>query len=416
MDPLVAAAYYNITASPLCRLPDELLLEIMAHADELGFHCLRQTSRVFLRLSSSRDVTSMDQSSLWYQFPWPLDKEPWPHSLRQPQLATLLRKDRYCSRCLDVRKLGSEHEKARALVDEQLYCATCKIPRPAALFSTSERRSEASDRACIEHQGHIRPCQHVVIRWSDIESWLIRYNVDAIEDGQLICPSSITCHAASHGFHSGKGAPYDCISREVRKGYDNNVELRFTWSPHVATLPGSTIPTAEVMRRVAERVHQDAGQFFTSRTSHSYRGLMGSFDPNKCSCVRYNGRDRLDWQLSPIRDAEFGCRTYASDDPHSPTVRYYDACSSNRNHFVYRSMRESYAKWLSIYYFLSIDIKFDLATLGRAPTEWYKAMDPESYLPAMDADSCHVLWCLDKNCGNFYRKFDPERFRHILGP
>ena len=38
MDPLVAAAYYNVTSSPLCRLPDELLLEIMGYLDYVAFY------------------------------------------------------------------------------------------------------------------------------------------------------------------------------------------------------------------------------------------------------------------------------------------------------------------------------------------------------------------------------------------
>ena len=35
LDPLVVALYYNLTSSPLCRLPGELLLDIMDLLDSV---------------------------------------------------------------------------------------------------------------------------------------------------------------------------------------------------------------------------------------------------------------------------------------------------------------------------------------------------------------------------------------------
>jgi len=47
---LIAAAYYNKTLSPLCSLPDEVLVRLLQLADRITVECLRRASRTFLRL------------------------------------------------------------------------------------------------------------------------------------------------------------------------------------------------------------------------------------------------------------------------------------------------------------------------------------------------------------------------------
>jgi hypothetical protein len=53
MDPLIADGYHNLICSPLCRLPEELLLDIMKRLDLVSIQCLRRVSRLFLRLYCS---------------------------------------------------------------------------------------------------------------------------------------------------------------------------------------------------------------------------------------------------------------------------------------------------------------------------------------------------------------------------
>ena len=48
MDHLIAAAFHNLACSPLCRLPEELLVDIMEYLDPLSIQCFRRTSRLFL--------------------------------------------------------------------------------------------------------------------------------------------------------------------------------------------------------------------------------------------------------------------------------------------------------------------------------------------------------------------------------
>ncbi|EFX06692.1 f-box domain containing protein [Grosmannia clavigera kw1407] len=50
IDLLALRGMYNTAFSPICRLPDEMLVRIMGHLDWLDMLCIRRTSRIFLRL------------------------------------------------------------------------------------------------------------------------------------------------------------------------------------------------------------------------------------------------------------------------------------------------------------------------------------------------------------------------------
>ncbi|KAK1766283.1 hypothetical protein QBC33DRAFT_516184 [Phialemonium atrogriseum] len=108
-------------------------------------------------------------------------------------LLALLRKDRFCSRCLRVSQLKRKHKQFRSLVDKKLYCDGCKTKHPAGLFSATQRRMnwswwKGSTRVCIAHEGYIRACQHVMIRWSDIESWGAQNGLHDTGEAQFLIP------------------------------------------------------------------------------------------------------------------------------------------------------------------------------------------------------------------------------------
>ncbi|KAK4452507.1 hypothetical protein QBC34DRAFT_422719 [Podospora aff. communis PSN243] len=50
MHPLIEASHHNTTKSPLCRLPDEVLIRLMQLSGKVTVECLRRCSRTFLRL------------------------------------------------------------------------------------------------------------------------------------------------------------------------------------------------------------------------------------------------------------------------------------------------------------------------------------------------------------------------------
>lgn len=63
---------------------------------------------------------------------------------------------------------------------------------------TGSYRLNSSARICIAREGYVRVCQHIVIRWSDIESWAAQYELDSAEEYKLIILSSPICQVRCH--------------------------------------------------------------------------------------------------------------------------------------------------------------------------------------------------------------------------
>lgn len=439
MDSLVAASYYNFTSSPLCRLPDELLLDIMELLDPKGLECLRRTSRIFLRLfgfSKFKSAHLTVHGSLEpTRIPW-AETDPGMHC-RYPdamELLALLRKDRFCSRCLRVIQLKRKHKQFRSLVDKKLYCDGCKTKHPAGLFSATQRRMnwswwKGSTRVCIAHEGYIRACQHVVIRWSDIESWVAQNGLDDTGEQQFLIPWTSICQERCHGFQCDRSTWCNGINLSIAKIQRGRISLEIAWVAHVATPSrASAVPTAETMRQIVESTHQDAAQFLVPQLSHGgCSPLMAAVGPNRCSCLQYAGHDKLDWQLSPLKDEEDSCRTDPELNLFSQTRRYrwtpyhhvgiyapyVEGDFRYRQHFFgFISSCECTA--IEILYRRTVDIGFDQAAPHRPSVGWYRAIEPESYGLAMDCDSRHVLWCPDTSCKNYYGLSYTNRFHHVL--
>lgn len=443
IDPIVAASHYNLTSSPLCRLPDELLLDIMELVDPAGLQCLRRVSRIFLRLFGSSKFKSahfiIPRSHYFRTPPW-TEHHAGTHTgcPGMKELSALLRKDRFCSRCLQVRQFGRKHKQFRALVDKQLYCSGCKKKHPAALFSASQRRMnwrwwKSSTRVCIAHEGYIRACQHIVIRWSDIESWVAQNGFVDTEEHTILIPWTPICQERCHSFQYGRSCrwlTHDGINLNVWKRPGCHISVGIIWTAHVATLPEAlAAPTAETMRQILRSTYQDAGQFQVPYLSANDSLLMAAVDPNKCSCLQYTGYDKLDWQLSPAMDAEDSCRTDPAWNLFSQTgIRRW--CPCHRISFASPITKDGCSAWSQLSFFGTIsqcvctaieidhhrtfEFGFDQEAPHGPSAGWYRVLDPESYGLNMDHGSRHVLWCADESCGNYYRLSYTDRFRHVL--
>jgi len=88
----------NLTQNPLCRLPDNVLFQIMDQVDEPGIFCLRRTSRIFMRLFGDQRFQAFHQDSESDYFldnvPTPWQRERVPEAV-QPRLRELLQRDIY---------------------------------------------------------------------------------------------------------------------------------------------------------------------------------------------------------------------------------------------------------------------------------------------------------------------------------
>ncbi|KAK3367539.1 hypothetical protein B0H63DRAFT_529258 [Podospora didyma] len=108
MHPLIATAFTNKTASPLCRLPDPILARLMRHMDPITVECLRRTSRTFMRLFSEIHSTFAEEYRTRHLLKQPF--HPWRISTigltdeERNRLVSTLQKDQYCKGCKTARE------------------------------------------------------------------------------------------------------------------------------------------------------------------------------------------------------------------------------------------------------------------------------------------------------------------------
>ncbi|EHK16740.1 uncharacterized protein TRIVIDRAFT_65511 [Trichoderma virens Gv29-8] len=227
MDPLVAVQVYNYNSSPICRLPDELLLHIIHFLgdDILAMHCLRRVSWSFRRLINKSDMMNplLLQLSLTYES---LSESSWslPANLRE-QLRQRLQRDGMCDECklwCDVPVKGWLKQIIQAsnlsnLNHNRAYWSHCKFGfrslrgRPqcdtcgnhqdvqASSSSSSKHHRGARERQCLGCQGAVQLCEHIHISWATIEAHLTDWQQRKPGDWQACFDNfDIECHDPSH--------------------------------------------------------------------------------------------------------------------------------------------------------------------------------------------------------------------------
>jgi hypothetical protein len=175
---------------------------------------------------------------------------------------------------------------------------------------------------------------------------------------------------------------------------------------------------------------------------------MNCFDPNRCSCLRFAGVDKLPngWQLTPRQEPVLlTCRMYprnrlrpfrssqtkkqeslqreqnciechysgiqATGAPGSGSSRLMvriESCPSEN-----RCLQIWYKRQITIiprgYYATCIQWVYYTTCIPRnyyttcIPWDWYQALDPDSYNLTDDEESFGILWCRQPGCKNYYR-------------
>lgn len=171
MDPMVAAGFHNLTCSPLCRLPEELLLDIMQRLDLVSIQSLRRVSRLFIRLFCSPTFRNTCGSTCellsfehWYN-PKSSLCATW-----SPKLQAILDRDigGYCDDCRGRRTDPNWISKKAALTTTYLHCSGCRIDHPVCLFSKTQRSMPSRTWVCIGKEGFVRVCEHRVVTWKEL--------------------------------------------------------------------------------------------------------------------------------------------------------------------------------------------------------------------------------------------------------
>lgn len=458
MDPLIAAGFHNLTCSPLCRLPEELLLDIMERLDLLSIQCLRRVSRLFLRLYSSPIFHSsheMIKSYLATHDHWDKPK----YQLRDvwcKHLAVLLKRDLtdYCQDCQQTRTHPRWTATYVALTKVYLHCSGCQIDHPACLFSKTQRSTPPKARVCIGREGFIQLCQHQIITWEKVIQTclqLINLNTGLVTVLLNACQhvSHFPAHHRNHPFLTNY--QITCPNIAIGGAKNSLISIQLLWHGHLY-LPTfgfdndgyNKIATPSLLCQELKRFRHGTAEFIVPEIYPGRRLEMNCFDPNRCSCLHYAGVEQLPkgWELIPSQELELRARSKISLHHRELDQLALRRHIGNRLRCL-RSLEE--AKEESPYEKARIEShEITVQTAGTinqgssrvvihaepCPTEnrclqmrysrfitiipkgrrtnyirwaWFQALDPDSYNLTDDMESFGILWCRHLNCKNYYK-------------
>ncbi|KAK3370901.1 hypothetical protein B0T24DRAFT_667687 [Lasiosphaeria ovina] len=305
---------HNTGRSHLCGLPDKPLLNIMRRLDPTSLQCLRRTSRVFLRLSSSpqfRRYQTVNCSE--YNLPW----KSFTFRRKDSELLRLLHEDSANSRCVECRKRVEQwswhaYQSVQSLMKEK-HCLACKTTHPLAYFSRAQRRHSAHSRPqqCIGHEGFVRLCQHEVVRWDSVVK--AARELEKADSEQVARILLVECQHPSHlPSHRNPRAPelhhLDKIHPSVFiEGSSTSViRLCMEWTGHLRlpdrhALVGAKRFTPTEMTHELHQFRKGTAEFIAPQSAPGSLPEMRCFDPNRCRCLRYVGSVNIpqhNWQLA----------------------------------------------------------------------------------------------------------------------
>lgn len=461
-EPLAAAAWHNKICSPLHRLPDKVLVQIIDMLDNSGVECIRRVARKFPPLCSEpilnrprtepvQEAKEKDEPFVWPRFQSMCHSGQAAELLRtvegyddslpgdRPRLLRLLDRDWYCDGCRGSQDAPDWGERV-ARLRRRLHCSVCLADHPAYLFSRSQRLVKAHHRVCIVHEGYSRICSHEtgVIRWRDLQK--LDHKFSSSRAGNTSC---LQCRDASHvvlcketadSNLDGPGRDPGCgenrcgelifptVNLMDLKGKNSSTVSRMNlhWTAHLPLGQADLPLTAAALRPRLAELRDNTGQFICPPQAPGMKDLteLRCFDPNKCDCVAFDSlrevsafsgghtvSNRLlppESLTQPRRDLS---RPWQAED-----CKYKERNHTSWWHFGPRSTYGSGTSHVIIRpchgggRCLVVDYSrsFRAGSVGQLDRCWYHALDPESYNLTADRDGLGVYWCRQQQCRNYY--------------
>ncbi|KAK2047649.1 hypothetical protein LZ31DRAFT_592281 [Colletotrichum somersetense] len=148
----------NRRQSPILRLPDELLLQIMKNiVTAADLFMIRQVSFKFWRIAQGEDFSDLRCWDVWWFGSAVSYKEKEMIALRAKRAA-------FCDPCLQKRTSPTFHEDRDYFrTSEAVYCAYCEEHHTRIAFSAQQRHLPPSSRRCISSYSFLRLCPHLVV-------------------------------------------------------------------------------------------------------------------------------------------------------------------------------------------------------------------------------------------------------------
>ncbi|KAK4164421.1 hypothetical protein QBC43DRAFT_334621 [Cladorrhinum sp. PSN259] len=305
IDPLVAANMHNINHSPIYRLPDELLLQVLRCLgdDPLTVLCLRRVARRLRRI--------IDDPEIWNLIPRVkyldrmsgqiVEQAHWfPKDLRE-ELWRRIQKDGTCDKCRMLRPGAPNSPDAGWLQHPRECPAVSRFPLGLHCDGCSSGGDDA--HPCLGRHGAQQEDSH---------------------DGQACLDGfSVECSDLSHDTRcSAEDAPtWPRASLEAEMNLHQTTEwvavLVLQWQPHSGSdvfslTPERRAPASE-MRTLFQRHRQGAADIIFPSFSQLPFPEMACFADTECQCLHYEAGGNL--RLSAAAPSKPTQRTLFSGRP-----------------------------------------------------------------------------------------------------
>ncbi|KUI52965.1 hypothetical protein VP1G_00341 [Cytospora mali] len=322
MDPLAAAAWHNRTHSPMHRLPDSVLTQIIDMLDNSGVECMRRVARrfpplceeiiydrprAFLPTENPRDgpfswprlrsMSTIGQAKELLRVAEGLAGLP----ADKAQLMRLLDKDWYCDGCRAARE-APDWEQRVAQLRKFLHCSVCLVDQPACLFSHSQRIRKPHRRVCIAHEGYLRIGGHKegIVRWSDVLDYKRRMGPPKVPGlVPLQCKDDshiVLCEATTMGNIGNRSTrePGCHIASSHEYIYPSfqlwGKRIYLDWTAHLPLWRTEWPITAAALRSRLAELRDKVGRFICPPLAPGI-GMdlpeLCCFDPNSCDCIGF---------------------------------------------------------------------------------------------------------------------------------
>ncbi|TPX17698.1 uncharacterized protein E0L32_002799 [Thyridium curvatum] len=351
MDPLVRAGFHNLTCSPLCRLPEELILRIM---NDLGFcelACLRRASRLFLRLCSSAEFRGGHRQDDEYRHytPWITI---WADSKADEPI-------------------NNGFERLKKLKLYRWRLVTCDDESHLPRHQYNGNSIDPADLRPTAYLVAATLTSPVILE----RKWLGHLSVgtpDGRQDGQ------VTADEVRSALEKLRQGAAEFIAPERAPG--RLLEMR-CFDPNrcrCLSLPGmDQLPSGWYL--------SPGGAHFDVRCRGSPGGHLGP------SMQAMSGDGLVE-----------GSRRWIAAEQHTTKqMSHTRYCLDTRTTQISLSGCISDKQCIVISYSSAIDVGHGSgAAVSRA---WHEALDPGSYCLTDDSESYGVLWCWTPGCQNYYR-------------
>jgi hypothetical protein len=339
-------------------------------------------------------------------------------------------------------RIGSTwNMKIARLTARYMHCSGYRVDHPFGLFSAVQRRVPPSKRVYIGHEGFVRLCNHQVITWPKIASIAMKLDVGGRNLSATV--NFLQCKDNTHfPKHHGMNSPQVLDQQigpcaRIHRNSNNTASITLEWIGHLR-LPdlgsdelrhdGQTTPN--LLRRQVEQLRRDAAEFIAPEFPPGRLTEMNCFDPNRCSCLHFAGREQLPrgWQLvssqglrrpscrknlehllQALRPSQESARenSQARKERTGAHCVGVQTTSSSKNGtsrmVVFINPCAGESRCLQMKYIRRISIIPENGRPGRVTMAWFQALDPDSYNLTDDKESFGVLWCRQPGCRNYYR-------------